>query len=106
MCGATSYRRVIDRDTDGVLRPTGLFHCSGCSVVFADPKAWRDGEVELPNETAPGAIKRLTPVTVHAASSAASPAAPDFSTYGATPSIPASSPPSAAWPLSVPPSAT
>lgn len=44
MCGATSYRRVIDRDGIGTLRPTGLFICSGCSVVFLDPKAWRNGE--------------------------------------------------------------
>jgi hypothetical protein len=42
-CGATNYRRVVARDTFGHLRPTGLYQCSGCSVVFADPKAWRDG---------------------------------------------------------------
>ena len=45
-CGATNYRQVIARDTSGDLRPTGLYRCSGCSVVFADPKAWRDGGVD------------------------------------------------------------
>ena len=44
MCGATSYRRVIARDNEGAMRPTGLYQCSGCSVVFADPRAWRYGE--------------------------------------------------------------
>jgi hypothetical protein len=43
MCGATSYRAVISRDEVGAMRASGLFQCSGCSVVFADPKAWRDG---------------------------------------------------------------
>lgn len=42
-CGATSYRRVIARDDQGALRATELYQCSGCSVVFADPKAWREG---------------------------------------------------------------
>jgi len=45
-CGATNYRRVIARDERGDLKPTGLYQCSGCSVVFANPKAWRDGGVD------------------------------------------------------------
>lgn len=45
-CGATNYRRVIARDGAGDLKPTGLYQCSGCSVVFANPKAWRDGGVD------------------------------------------------------------
>ena len=45
-CGATNYRRVIARDDRGDLKPTGLYQCSGCSVVFANPKAWRDGGVD------------------------------------------------------------
>lgn len=44
MCGATSYRRVVARDETGAMKSTGLYQCSGCSVVFADPKAWREGE--------------------------------------------------------------
>ena len=46
-CGATNYRRVVERDAHGHLRATGLYQCSGCSVVFANPKAWRDGGVDV-----------------------------------------------------------
>jgi len=45
LCGTTRYRRVV-LDVFGEPRPTGLYKCSGCSVVFADPTAWRDGEIE------------------------------------------------------------
>jgi len=41
LCGATSYRRVISRDAEGRMVASGLYQCSGCSAVFADPKAWR-----------------------------------------------------------------
>lgn len=44
MCGATSYRKVVARDEAGAMKSTGLYQCSGCSVVFADPRAWREGE--------------------------------------------------------------
>jgi hypothetical protein len=30
-----------------------LYQCSGCSVVFADPKAWRGGEAEAPPVPSP-----------------------------------------------------
>ena len=50
-CGARSYRRVIDRDRTGAMRPTHLYHCSGCSIVFSDPRAWRDGVGDLRRET-------------------------------------------------------
>lgn len=43
MCGATNYRRVIARDESGALRQTALYQCSGCNVVFADAKTWREG---------------------------------------------------------------
>ena len=45
-CGATSYRRVVARDDKGAMRLGDLYQCSGCDVVFADPKAWREGEIE------------------------------------------------------------
>ena len=61
MCGATSYRHVIARDDGGAMTPTGLYQCSGCSVVFTDPKAWREGGGDLP--PAPS-VKPLQPVTV------------------------------------------
>jgi hypothetical protein len=62
MCGAASFRRVIDRDGADALKPTGPFQCSGCSLVFADPKAWRDGEWEAATSTPPGA-RPLTSVS-------------------------------------------
>lgn len=40
-CSATSYKRVIQRDAQGQMRPSDLYRCSGCSVVFTDPQAWR-----------------------------------------------------------------
>jgi hypothetical protein len=63
MCGATSYHRVIERDASGALRPTSLYQCSGCSVVFADPRAWREGEVDLPAPAAPDSLIRPLPPT-------------------------------------------
>jgi hypothetical protein len=41
ICGATCYRRVIGRDSDGAMRSTGRYCCTGCSVSFSDPKEWR-----------------------------------------------------------------
>lgn len=58
MCGATSYRAVIARDDSGAMRPSGLFQCSGCSVVFADPKAWREGGI---NEVPPAPLVPVRP---------------------------------------------
>jgi ribosomal protein L37AE/L43A len=40
-CNSTSYKRVIQRDAQGEMRPSELYSCSGCSVVFANPEAWR-----------------------------------------------------------------
>ena len=42
---------MIDRDRTGAMRPTRLYHCSGCSIVFSDPRAWRDGVGDLRRET-------------------------------------------------------
>ncbi len=57
-CGARSYHRVIGRDRDGAMRPTGLYHCSGCSAVFADPRAWRDGLGDLRGDPDAGGSRR------------------------------------------------
>ena len=46
LCGASSYRRVIERDETGAMRHRGLFACSGCSVVFTDPGSWRENGPE------------------------------------------------------------
>ena len=35
-CGAKSYKSVIERDDQGVLRPSGAFKCTGCSLIFTD----------------------------------------------------------------------
>ncbi len=71
MCGATSYRHVIARDDSGAMKPTGLYQCSSCSVVFADPKAWREGGDDVPvGSSSP--ITPLRPSTVTALQAAAS----------------------------------
>jgi hypothetical protein len=71
LCGATNYRRVIERSESGDMRPSGLYQCSGCSVVFADPASWRAGgsdAFDLPASP----ITPLRPVTVTAAEARAS----------------------------------
>ena len=79
LCGATCYRRVIERDGSGALVATALYRCVGCSVVFADPKAWRDGEDPkgLPLSAAP--IKPATEVRSLAPSPP--PRGPNWRTY-------------------------
>lgn len=42
LCGAASYRRLTHRGPDGAMTYSGLYRCSGCSVTFADPAAWRE----------------------------------------------------------------
>jgi hypothetical protein len=78
MCGATSYRRVVARDEAGAMRATALYQCSGCSVVFADPKAWREGV----GTTATG--RPLEPSTVPVPA----PMSPNLATYGLSPHMP------------------
>ncbi len=71
LCGATSYRRVIERNESGDMRPSGLYQCSGCSVVFADPASWRAGGNDA-FDMPPTPITPLRPVTVTAAEARAS----------------------------------
>ena len=61
MCGATSYRPVVARGSADEMRQTGLYQCSGCSVVFVDPKAWRDGGIDAV-EANPSSVTLLTPL--------------------------------------------
>jgi len=76
MCGATSYRHVIARDDSGAMRPTGLYQCSRCSVVFADPRAWREGGGD-DFGVQPPPVTPLKPVTITAAQArAAAPGPP------------------------------
>jgi hypothetical protein len=63
------------------MRATDLYQCSGCSVVFADPKAWREGEVEVAQLAPP--VVTLTPVTTGANPPMAT--GPNFATYGTVP---------------------
>lgn len=86
LCGATSYRRVISRDADGRMAASGLYQCSGCSAVFADPKAWREGGDELPPTAGP--VRPLTPTASSPSPSSSTrdvPLTPSLSTYGLTP---------------------
>lgn len=86
LCGATSYRRVISRAADGRMAASGLYQCSGCSAVFADPKAWREGGDELPPTAGP--VRPLTPAATSPSPSSSTmgvPLTPSLSTYGLTP---------------------
>src|SRR4051812_23730451 len=44
ICKTKTYRRLQAKGDGGAT----LFRCSGCAVVFSDPKAWRDGPPEAP----------------------------------------------------------
>ena len=52
-CGATSYRRVVARDTLGVLRATERLLCTGCTREFPDVKTWRQGRQDTPAAFSP-----------------------------------------------------
>lgn len=39
-----------------------LYQCSGCSVVFAHPKAWREGGSDEAAASGPAPVRPLTPV--------------------------------------------
>lgn len=86
MCGATSYRLVIARDASGAMTHTGLYRCCGCSVVFADPKAWREGGPdEMPPTVAP---TKLRPTDQALAARPTVPEGPNLKTYGLVPDRP------------------
>lgn len=40
-CGSTSYKPIIRRDDQGVMRPSGQYQCTGCNLVFANFDEWR-----------------------------------------------------------------
>jgi len=42
-CGATSYKPVIKRDDQGVMRASGKYQCTGCRLVFETINEWRAG---------------------------------------------------------------
>jgi len=80
MCGSSNYRRVVTRDGAGSMRATDLYQCSGCSVVFTDPKAWRDGEADPPIQRPPSATQR--PVTGTTTTEDTLVRTPNLATYG------------------------
>jgi hypothetical protein len=43
-CGATTYAQVIERDAEGVMRPTGVHRCVGCKQLFTSTEIWRSGQ--------------------------------------------------------------
>jgi hypothetical protein len=76
ICGATNYRHVVERDATGVMRRTGLYRCSGCSAVFADPRLWRG---EQPVQPAPKPSP--SPLPLPAPRPGEIPAPPDLTIY-------------------------
>lgn len=42
-CGATTYQQVIQRDAAGAMRPSGVYQCSGCKLLFSSVGEWRHG---------------------------------------------------------------
>lgn len=51
VCGATSFRKVIERDPGGAMSHLGRFACDGCGMVFTDRQVWR-GVVRVPSADA------------------------------------------------------
>jgi hypothetical protein len=43
VCGATSYRYVIERNDGGQMKPTQQLQCNGCKKLFSDVQDWRNG---------------------------------------------------------------
>ena len=71
MCGASSYRRLVQRGPDGAMGYGDLYRCSGCSVTFTDPSAWRQGpEPDIAQPTVEGPPDK--PLTSFAAPSGGS----------------------------------
>jgi len=55
VCGATSFRKVIERDPSGAMSHLGRFACDGCGMVFTDRQVW-SGVVRVADaSTLPGA---------------------------------------------------
>ena len=61
LCDAVSYRRLTHRGLDGAMQYSGLYRCSGCSVTFSDPVAWREGGQVALVETEANAAPALNP---------------------------------------------
>ena len=79
LCGAATYRRLVQRGPNGAMEYANLYRCSGCSVTFADPSAWREGGAAPASarEAVPGAHETRSPY-------AAPTGGPNLSTWGST----------------------
>jgi hypothetical protein len=63
-CGATSYKPVIKRDDQGVMRASGTYQCTGCRLVFETINEWRAGiGVQTVGENDPPRSIGITEVT-------------------------------------------
>ena len=79
--GPRATGAVVARDDLGALRTTDLYQCSGCSVVFTDPKAWRDGDgAEPPMPSPPSEAQIPVNGTVDATDTLVR--GPNLATYG------------------------
>lgn len=57
VCGATSFRKVIERDPGGAMSHLGRFACDGCGMVFTDRQVW-SGVVRMAGADALPAVPR------------------------------------------------
>ena len=85
LCGAATYRRLVQRGLSGVMEYANLYRCSGCSVTFSDPSAWREGSTPAAarSDTAPSAPAPRSPY-------AAPTDGPNLSTWGSASVMPVS----------------
>jgi len=44
-CNAKAYKPVIERDAEGAMRPSGVYQCVGCKVLFTSIQEWRTGQL-------------------------------------------------------------
>lgn len=57
VCGATSFRKVIERDPGGAMSHLGRFACEGCGMVFTDRQVW-SGAAQILSEAPDHPISR------------------------------------------------
>lgn len=68
---------MVHRGPEGAMVYSGLYRCSGCSVTFSDPAAWREAPAD---ETT--AVVEATSSEPAGSTYAAPSGGPSFSTWG------------------------
>lgn len=58
LCGATSYRKVVERDAHGVMHRGDRIVCTGCTHEFDDIEAWRQSQSDA-REKLPEAMPEI-----------------------------------------------